>query len=313
MSHPTACARLEPALVAIDRIEEAGLMVKGTIQIWRGDTQGAADTALELQMEYLDGGFPGNSAAVELQEVLTRHGDEAVDLVAHYGDDAAALLARHGEEGLVLLRAHGEDGLRLWQKHGDEAIGALQGQVVRVGADQAEELARDLERLTGSKVWVSQNAGRVYVSTASEEAREAARLLKEAVSRSDEAQVRDLVDQIAAASTRGGGDRIVLGRWIEGKGYIQEALDRGGVYFDTSDEVWKLLNESGIDPWDVNEAFLRRQLERGVDRIEFVGETIAEIEKYAVGTFRWKEIQFLRVFAEQYGYRLTGNAWVRHR
>ncbi len=263
ISHPTACARLEPALVAIDRIEEAGLMVKGTIQIWRGDTQGAADTALELQLEHLDGGFPGNSAAVELQEVLTRHGDEAVDLVAHYGDDAAALLARHGEEGLVLLRAHGEEGLRLWQKHGDEAIGALQGQVVRVGADQVEDLARDLEQITGARTWFSPASGRVYVSTASEEAKEAVMELKNAVASGDDAQVKILIDQIAAVSTRGSGKRVVLGHWVEGGGYIQAALDEGGMFFDTSDEVWELLKKSGVDPWKVNDAFVRQYVVDG--------------------------------------------------
>jgi hypothetical protein len=56
--------------VAIDRIEEAGLMVKGTIQIWRGDTQGATEIALELQLEYLDGGLLGNALAGELKEPL---------------------------------------------------------------------------------------------------------------------------------------------------------------------------------------------------------------------------------------------------
>lgn len=96
-------------------------MVKGTIQTSRGDTQGAAETALELHLEYLDGGLPGNTAALEIQEALARHGDEAVDLVGRYGDEAAELLARHGEEGLSLLRAHGQDGLRLWGKYGDEA------------------------------------------------------------------------------------------------------------------------------------------------------------------------------------------------
>lgn len=100
-------------------------MVKGTIQTSRGDTQGAAETALELHLEYLDGGLPGNTAALEIQEALARHGDEAVDLVGRYGDEAAELLARHGEEGLSLLRAHGQDGLRLWGKYGDEAACVL--------------------------------------------------------------------------------------------------------------------------------------------------------------------------------------------
>ena len=63
--------------------------------------------------------------------------------------------------------------------------------------------------------------------------------------------------------------------------------------------------------WEVNEQFLRNQLESGVSRIDFVGESIGDVEKYARGTMRWREIQFLKQNASRYGYELIGNSWIK--
>jgi hypothetical protein len=96
---------------------------------------------------------------------------------------------------------------------------------------------------------------------------------------------------------------------------LQEALEQDGVFFDTSDEVWDLLTEGGIDPWLVNEAFLMKQLDVGVERIEFVGEDILDIitspDTSVRNSFRAKEIRCLLENMEEYGYVLDGNAWVR--
>ncbi len=40
-------------------------------------------------------------------------------------------------------------------------------------------------------------------------------------------------------------------------------MDEGGVFFDTSSEVYYRLRNAGIDPWEVNAAFLRQQAEAG--------------------------------------------------
>jgi hypothetical protein len=63
--------------------------------------------------------------------------------------------------------------------------------------------------------------------------------------------------------------------------------------------------------WETNERFLRNQLEEGLPRIDLVGESIEHIERHAVGTARWKEIQFLKETAQEYGYELVGNSWVK--
>ena len=45
---------------------------------------------------------------------------------------------------------------------------------------------------------------------------------------------------------------------------IGEALENCGIFFDTGDEVWDLLTESGLDPWKDNKVFLRMHDERGL-------------------------------------------------
>jgi RHS repeat-associated protein len=100
----------------------------------------------------------------------------------------------------------------------------------------------------------------------------AARRLQEVGVHADEAG--DLIKAIAHQSTRGSGERVVIGKWVEGGGYIAEAQKHGGIYFATEPGVWEALGKNPELAWAVNEQFLRSQLEAGVSRIELVGETI---------------------------------------
>lgn len=120
-----------------------------------------------------------------------------------------------------------------------------------------------------------------------------------------------LVKALAEQSTHGSGTRVVLGQWIEGAGYVAEAKKNGGIYYETIEGVWDALGKDRNLAWAANEQFLRNQLEAGVSRIDFVGETIADVEKHAIGTFRWMEIQFLKENATRYGYELVGNSWIK--
>jgi hypothetical protein len=105
----------------------------------------------------------------------------------------------------------------------------------------------------------------------------------------------------------------VLGAWRQGGGYIGEAMENGGIFFDTGDEVWEALRKSGVNPWLVNEAFLRRQLETGVKSIEFVGEDVLDVinNPSTKQTYRAAEIRWLLNNAANYGYSRVGNRWVR--
>ncbi|MGE5375942.1 MAG: Ig-like domain-containing protein [Bacteroidota bacterium] len=61
--HKEACSRVEPILNAIDTGEEYSLTAKLAYQRWRGDEAGAEQTLLDLQLERMDGGTPGNAIA----------------------------------------------------------------------------------------------------------------------------------------------------------------------------------------------------------------------------------------------------------
>jgi len=66
----------------------------------------------------------------------------------------------------------------------------------------------------------------------------------------------------------------------------------------------------------VNEAFLHRQLEAGVERIDFVG---VDVDKLLDPTADWgdqipyrvREASFLNINASMYEYVRVGDSWIR--
>ena len=118
-------------------------------------------------------------------------------------------------------------------------------------------------------------------------------------------------------------DRVVLGKWNgDENGYIGDARGRGGIYYDTSTEVWDNVGhglskaEANHLGWEVNENFLRSQMERGVDRIDYVVEgteftSVEDVLENDARSFSAKEIKFLIENASSYGYTRIGDSWVR--
>ncbi|WP_163720946.1 WXG100-like domain-containing protein [Mycolicibacterium psychrotolerans] len=141
----------------------------------------------------------------------------------------------------------------------------------------------------------------------------------------------DLARQLSDFSTHhvhdeghlpGNVDRVVLGKWDgQDGGYIGEARANGGIYYDTGQEPWDSLtvglsHEQVSDlGWQVNEEFLRTQMENGVSRIEYILDSqYASLEEVMIkrqGSFSAMEIEFLTENAPQYGYRRSGNTWVK--
>lgn len=133
-----------------------------------------------------------------------------------------------------------------------------------------------------------------------------------------------LSQQLADMSTHYVGetpDRVVLGKFDgHESGYIGEARGHGGIYFDTGDPTWDALTQGLPRPeaqaltWQVNERFLRTQMESGVPRIEYhlppQFSSVEELMALDANSFSAKEITFLKSSAEAYGYRQIGNAWV---
>ncbi len=122
-----------------------------------------------------------------------------------------------------------------------------------------------------------------------------------------------LVKALAEQSTRGKGNRVVLGEWIENGGYVAEAIKNGGIYFETADGVYDALGRNSELAWTVNEQFLRSQLESGIDRIVLHGfaSPVQALDVLSKGRALRKEIEYLLRHAAEYGYFLEGNAWIR--
>lgn len=118
-------------------------------------------------------------------------------------------------------------------------------------------------------------------------------------------------------------DRVVLGKWAgDDAGYIGEARHNGGIYYDTGGDAWNAigngLSRSDADAlgWQVNEQFLKTQMENGIPRIDYVTEGtkfsgIADVLRMDPNSFSAKEIKYLIENAPAYGYQRIGDSWVR--
>jgi hypothetical protein len=101
-THQSLCTHGEPILNAIDKAEELSLSAKLAYQTWRGDEEGAAQTALDIQMEQFDGGMPGNSVAKEIKE-------DVADVIENHADETAEILEAYGDDGLRLIELYKDD------------------------------------------------------------------------------------------------------------------------------------------------------------------------------------------------------------
>jgi hypothetical protein len=252
-------------------------------------------------LELADGGVPGNTAIRELADV---------------GQDAVETLARYGDEGAAIAEVVAE--------RSDEVVDILESGIVYVDPENARDFAEDLlsnlraPDVGDIRVYYSAASGAVYASAPTTEALDALDQLEGIVrsGRTSGDDVDRLVDIIAAASTRGSGNRAVLGQYGANGVYIHESLDNGGVFYDTGGEIWerlKALEQQGFDPWKVNEGFLRAQLQDGV-RVDFVAEEIGDVlnstDPRVFDSPRADEIRWLLENASEYGYRREGNNWL---
>ncbi|MBB4854716.1 hypothetical protein HNP40_002103 [Mycobacteroides chelonae] len=139
----------------------------------------------------------------------------------------------------------------------------------------------------------------------------------------------DLAGQVADHSTHhapgissaANPDRVVLGKW-EGQdgGYIGEARTNGGIYFDTGGDTWNAVGQGLSKPeadalgWQVNEQFLRQQMENHVGRIDYVlpdgFSSVDQVARVRKESFSALEINYLNENASRFGYTRYGDSWV---
>ncbi len=105
-NYQTACNQVG---TVIDLGEEALLFAQSGYYNFVGDQENAAQTAIEIQLEHMDGGVPGNSLALEAGEQLAKLGPDAAELIARYGDDAIDIIGRYRDDGVELLTNHGDE------------------------------------------------------------------------------------------------------------------------------------------------------------------------------------------------------------
>ena len=220
------------------------------------------------------------------EEILTalKANPRALAAVLDAGPEAMELLAKNEDVALEIL------------KHGDDAVAVLKNAdaldvAIRHGPEAVEAVAK------------AAGAGEAAI-----EATDAALQLRKIGPGATEANL--LIQRITDLSVHGTGDRVVLGKWIDGGGYVREGVDSGAIYFQTLPGVWDGLGKNADLAWLANERFLIEQLEAGVPRIDFVGESIEEARR-AFRTTRWREIRFLDEQATAYGYELIGNSWIK--
>lgn len=126
---------------------------------------------------------------------------------------------------------------------------------------------------------------------------------------------------IQSTNQAGYADRVVLGTWVEGGGYVAEAKMNGGIWFETPKRSYEYMGK-GFDvstqremAWSVNKQFLTDQMERGVSRIDVVNDDVRRILKYSnaqdQGRFVYREMKYIQENAAKYGYELRGNSWIR--
>jgi hypothetical protein len=130
-----------------------------------------------------------------------------------------------------------------------------------------------------------------------------------------------LADQFAKVSTHAvePADRVVLGKWEEGGGYVAEAENNGGVYYKTPDGTYSIMGKEAA--WETNEAFLNQQMATG-NPIEFTGmsedEVASKLAKLQMSgqsvddaPARYREFVFMQQNAPSYGYVQQGMTFVK--
>ena len=120
-----------------------------------------------------------------------------------------------------------------------------------------------------------------------------------------------MIEEVAENSTHGSGDRLVLGKWEETGGYLAEAKNNGGVFFETADGVYDAMKGNTDAVWAVNEKVLENTLSSGISRIDFYAEPFEEILTTFKSTARAKELRWLNQNALRYGFQRSGTSWFR--
>jgi len=310
--NPNACSRVEPILKGLDLAEETWLNTKLAYQTWTG-SPGAADTALELQMERLDGGMPGNSVAKELGgetlEAVAKYGDEALSLVTLYGDDAGQIIMTYGDDGIAVLMKYGDDAIDLINDYGSSAIKVMEA----VDLEDAKELLKILDAdvldyviqqgpdaVAALSRWSADDLSE-YGAELALRAKKDAEVLADVKKLIDLGSIdpkhltqeqQALINAIAANSTQYADEgQVVLGKWVDiGSGFVEVAQDTGSVHYNPHPDMWNLLEGLGKEnrndvAWLINQQVIQTGIDKGLPfeyTLNGLPPDKIELEQYAI-------------------------------
>jgi hypothetical protein len=200
-------------------------------------------------------------------------------------------------------------------RYGGEVEELIETEKVIQGAKEAEEVA---EKVAEAQKAPKKRTGPKGAATT--DPIKLAQAIRDAPSGS--AERAKLIDQFATMSThvKEPANRVVLGKWAEGGGYIQEAQANGGIWYETPEGTYQILGKDAA--WETNQAFLTQEMEAGVPKLEFTGmseddlaATLADIESKGqpldAVPARVKEFLFLQDNAGNYGYIQQGMSFVK--
>jgi hypothetical protein len=204
---------------------------------------------------------------------------------------------------------------------------AVEGKVTKLPADVAQGLTKDganelaskiSAELGGKKVWVSAQTGSIYISKPPEEGFALAKKLAQ-TDLTNKEEVRKILREIAELTSRGSGNHVVLGPFGAKGDFIQEALDTDGIFWDVGDELWKAIEDTGIDMFELNDQFIQVQISKSVNRFDVIKTDVDEV----INSFNneppkdWKRIKYTQkevlslASLPDIPYQLVDNSWVR--
>ncbi|MFN8411511.1 MAG: Ig-like domain-containing protein [Anaerolineales bacterium] len=293
-NNPTVCTRIEPILNAIDTAEQISLQTKLAYQIWVGDESGALETEAQLQLEYIDGGMPGNILADEVSnlgedalELVATHGDDVVPLLLTYGDDAVDIIGAYGDNGISLLNQYGDDAVRLIKDYGTPAVDLLN----KINPESAELLLKTLDSdvleyaigqgpdaVAALSMWSEKELIEFGPELALRSKKDAQVIedISKLISlgpldpKKLTAEQQSLINSIAENSIQYNEEgQIVLGKWVDyGNGFTQVARETGSVHYNPHPVMWDMFGEFGDlredTAWLVNKQVIQSGIEKGL-------------------------------------------------
>lgn len=300
-SNPALCTNAGTILNVVDTLEESSLALKLSIETALGNPQ-AGETAIELQLEQMDGGIPGNSVALELGGQIAKLGPDAAELIGKYGDDVTPLLLMYGADAVDIIGAYGDEGISLLRKFGDEAGQAIE--LVKKFGDPAVKLLDAVDLTSANTLLktldddvldyaIEQGPDALFALSrwSEKDLREfgpelALRAKKDAQVFEDISKLislgpidskhltndqQDLINVIAENSMQYNDQgQIVLGKWVDyGNGFTSYARETGSVHYNPHPDMWELFGEFGNEvredaAWQVNKQVIQTGIDKGL-------------------------------------------------